>query len=340
MEFFMPVYQDFEEVLYSLEEPEPKCYEAIPGLIDYLTYIEETVHDDGTVTFKRKRLKAAYKDVYRVMKKLAGEGVCIRDVEYIAQMAGIGKNSIADVKKVFLHPFEQLDGKSLIQMTEKQTMTQRPNENGEIVNINKKPVHVISVSSIWKYNNPFMKKVYALKAGDERRLPPPLSVDISNAEAEIAIEKMMQDSISKAVHNSGAYPENGMSLRAYPENGMSSPGGISRKRDGHKHPSTIPLVKEQYPPIAAGATPVQIAFLNKKMLSDCFDSESSTVDWLEGFGFKKRKISEMLSRWSVFEISLAVIYIRDAIKKRSIKKSATGYLLQALEEGWWAPNLS
>ena len=135
---------------------EPADHELKPQILNHLTYIEESTDNEGNRVFYRKRLKASYKEVYMVIKQIAGSEVCCKTEEYIANLAGCSQETVSQAKKVFQMPFEQLDGKPLMTIEERRVMTTRNSDDG-VKNVNKRPVHVCSVNSIWQYNNAFMK---------------------------------------------------------------------------------------------------------------------------------------------------------------------------------------
>jgi len=324
-----------EEVLtsYSYAEPEPAYYEKLPSILDYITYLEETQDKDGNKVFYRKRLKPAHKDLYRVIRKLAGDAVCMRDTEYLARMAGCDKETIVEYKKILTMPIEQFKGDSLIKIDEKYTTTERDGKK-----INKKPVHICTINPIWKYNIPFMKKIFALSASDEKRLPPMMKETLSARDFEVAVEKMAQPSIDDIVYNSGADTENPYEPQGlYGKSVRASRGAYTENPYGHKHPKQTPLSKRQTP---AAQIAAQLSLINQKDVEEEFSSEAKASDWLQSFGFKSRIITEMLGKYSIHEMLSSVFYIQGQLKNNGSKGSLTGYLLNTLKHKWWKPKAS
>lgn len=318
-------------------QQDPKYFEMVAGIIDHLTYIEQSLDKDGSPildgegnpTFLRKRIKPAHKEVYRIIKKIAGSLVCVRTTEYIANMVGCSKTTVTEAKKALSQSFEQLAGNPLITITEKHTKTKRDDKV-----INKKPVHVCGVNPIWNYNNAYMSTLEK-----EEREPPTMCEEISLREAEIAIEKMGQTSVAEEVHKSGAYPKNGMSPKAYPKNGISPQGkkeGSSQKWDGHKTPLTNPFVIKTNPTDLA----VQMSLINQENVGDNFQSEKLCFEWLSKLGFRRKDATSITGTFDLITIWAAANYVKKQIKKGKVKSSITGYLLLTLEKKWWEPKVT
>lgn len=315
---------------YSYRELEPKYYEAMPGFLDYLTYIEATKDKNGKDIYVRRRLKPIEKDVYRVIKKLAGEGVCIRTETYIARMVGCSTHTLADAKIALSNPIEQMYGESLISIDKQMALTKKEGRK-----INKRPVHICHINPVWKYNIPFMRELYSLDKDDERRLPPEISAEISIKEAEIAIEKMSQPSVSDIVYNSGAerkYAECSKAERKYAECSLGGKKGITQKCVVLNNP-TKPFVLKQDPMAEA----IQMSLINQNNVEENFVSEHKTSEFLEILGFTRNIINEVLGRYSLNDIYVSVLYLKNKMADKEIKSSITGYLLKTLENKWWMP---
>jgi len=323
-----------QESIYKNQSSEPAHYERKPAILNFLTYIQKKSDSDDNKIFYRSRLKPVDIEVYMIIKRLAGKQVCIRDTKYIARLTGCSVSTIVKSKKKLSQSFEQLNGKSLISITEKMVETRI--EDGEKV-LNKRPVHIVQVNDIWAENNIFMDHIDGLKANDEGRLPPEMSVEISFKEAEIAIEKMGQDSIKDHVNNSGAYSKNGMSLGARSKNGMSSPEGTFQKWNGHKTPILNPIVKTQNPTEDPLVTSVKLSFLYLIDEGNCFASQSDAWDWLTGMGIRRKKATEIVGRFSLQELETTALYVRQQHEAGKKLANVEGFYIKALENRWWRP---
>lgn len=324
------------EYVYAAE-PNPRHFEMIPHILDFLTYIEE-VHEEnekgektGVVTFFRKRLKAAHKEVYRIIHKIAGEnGACFRTEEYIANFAGCSAETVRDAKDIFTRPFEQLEGKTLMEISEKRAMTTRIEEDGNKKNINKRSVHICKIFSIWRYNNAFI-------ATNKNAVPCAMSQKISQKEAELAIEKMSQPSVIEDVHKSGADPKNRVSSTADPKNRVSLKGSRPEKSGGHKTKENPFVSKKQN--TAAKAS--QLFFMNEDNVEKNFVSQSKAIEWLQRIGLDIKKAEEVIEVYDLNEMICSAIYVQKQM--RNPKKpvpSPTGLFLKTLQNKWWKENVA
>ncbi len=314
-------------------ESEPSHYEMRPSILNFLTYIDSHQDEQGNQIFYRKRLKPIHIEVYMALKRLAGKQVCMRTTEYISRLAGCSPTSVVDAKKVLSQSFEQLDGKPLIEISEKYTATRDEDKT-----INKKPVHLINIKNIWPWNNLYMQEVDSSRADSDLRIPPEMKVVISKEDAEIAIEKMAQPSKSDYVHNSGGHSKNGTSLEAHSKNGTSPLGGSFQKWNGHYTPKQDPIVKTQNPTEQLSQS-VSESFLNAFDINDCFSCEAKTLDWLTGFGINRAAIKRIMANHHLDELKATTEYMRKIMRKKPIKGSLQGYFLKTLENKWWMPTL-
>lgn len=306
--------------------PDPKHFEMMPHILSHLTYIEL---DGQTGIYYRKRLKAAHKEVYRIIKMIAGTGICFRTEEYIANMAGCSVETVSEAKWIFTEAFEQLDGNPLMTITQKSVMTKRKNELNEERIINKRPVHVCQLMQIWKYNNAYMTTLMDKEPG-------PMKQPLSEKEAELVIEKMFQKSsaelASQIVHNLGADPKKRESPGADPKKRESpSERADPKKRVDIKQRQT-PLLKDK----DTMAKAIQMSLINSVCEED-LKSECSTHEWLQKMGFKQAKATQLLSDYGIYQIQSAVFYVKKELKNKPPTRTISGYLLQAIEKSWWVP---
>lgn len=313
----------------------PSYYEQKPRILNHLTYIKKSKDKQGNEVYQRLRLKAAHKEVYMVISEIAGDSVCFRDISYIANMAGCSRDTVIEAKKVFQESFEQLDGKSLMTITEKRVMsTKKINEN-ESKNLNKRPVHICGIEWIWEYNNAFMS---ALKECKDYT-PPPLKQNISQKEAEISIERMGQKGLGEIVHKSGVESENRPCQGAESKNRPSPLGGRVEKSTGHKTPEQNPFVDKQNP-TASLAESVKLSLINQKDVHSCFASEKTANEFLEVLGIKESTRESLLMKFNLNDMLSSVLYMQVQLGKKSLKGTVTGYFISILENRWFMPKLS
>ena len=98
----------------AMENPNPRHFEMIPDILDYLTYIERSVDKEGNVIYQRKRLRPIEKDLYRILSKAAGQNGCWKSTQTLAEQVNVSVGAIVEAKKILSQSFEQLDGKPLI----------------------------------------------------------------------------------------------------------------------------------------------------------------------------------------------------------------------------------
>lgn len=308
---------------------EPSHYERKPQILNHLTYIEESVDKEGNRLFHRKRLKAAYKEVYLVIKEIAGQKVCFKTEEYIANLAGCSQETVAQAKKVFQNAFEQLDGKALMTIEDRRVMTTAKDGRGGVKNVNKRPVHVCGINWIWEYNKAFMKT----KRDRKDYTVAPMKEQLSEKEAELAIERMSQKSVVELVHKDGAKPKKRSSPIAEPKKRSSSPGGRPEKSGRHKTPIQNPFVKEQDPTAKA----IQLSLINQKNVEECFSSQHKANEFLQILGIKQEEITRLFSNYNLHEMLSSLLYMRKQLETKKIKTTVTGYFLSILNGSWWKP---
>ena len=161
--------------LYAInfQNPEPRYYSRIPHILDHLTY-EET--DPKTGEKSVKRLSVYAKELYRIIKSIAGEqgaGACWMNRTKLAELCNMSSASITNAKKELQQAFHQLDGNPLIKIEE------RKRQGVSESNTNYKTIyHCITILDIWRWNAAFMatkdlKKNIPLSPHDSA--PPPMS---------------------------------------------------------------------------------------------------------------------------------------------------------------------
>jgi hypothetical protein len=140
------------EELYAvyLENEEPNFYSRVPHILDYLTYDHI---DEKTGKIEIRRLSIYAKELYRVLKSVAGDqGACWQNRDKLAETCNMSAGQIGNCKKELTQKFHQLDGNPLIHIDKVQKCT----VGGGIIK-NKTYNDRIKVKNIWGYNNAFMR---------------------------------------------------------------------------------------------------------------------------------------------------------------------------------------
>jgi hypothetical protein len=331
---------------------EPRHYDRVPSIIDHLTYIDEQIDEkSGEHTYTRKRLTPTEKELYRILRYRAGTGACWRNVQDLADHVGCAPNTITEAKKVLSMPFEQLEGNPLIYIEERMVMTTRDEKN-----INKRPVHAITIGEIWRFNNAFMDNLYDAekqrktqekinqvnrKFGreeievDEEYKFPKRKKRLTKREGELAIERLGQPGPVKLVHNLEAHLKNKTSLEAHLKNETGSLEGSSQICDVNKeHRNKDHCLKTD-----TKANALARCFLDKSIVEECFSSQAKAVDSLQLFGIKISKAKQLVSTHSLDELILSFYYVKDRLKKNVLKSSIVGYFINTLEQRWYQPAL-
>ena len=331
-----------------LTETEAKHYDRVPSIIDHLTYIEESTDEEsGKTTFIRKRLTPTEKELYRILRYRAGENKCWRNVHDLASHVGCAPDTITAAKRTLSMPFEQLEGNPLIHIEEKMILTKRDGKN-----INKRPVHIITIGPVWIFNNAFMANYYEEERTrkfqkelnekfkengmefdplDEEEVSfPRRKVLLSLEEAELAIEKMGQQGKLETVHNLGPSPKKRRSFGPPPKKRRSSPGGSSQNQDVNNNKENNSHCLRTDPTAEAVAR----CFFKNENVEDCFGSEASSFDALQRMGFSHEVASRLVKK-PIDELLLSAIYVKEKLENNKITSSITGYFLRTLENKWY-----
>jgi len=136
------------QYLIALENPEPSNYTRIPNILKHLTY-DDLDPKTGEISVKRLSVYACH--LYSVLKDFAGnENDCWRNTEHIAEMANMSMGMVSKCKKELQQKFHELDGNSLIVVTEhaKPKDKNNPKAGGTVY-------HKTLIKNIWGYNRAF-----------------------------------------------------------------------------------------------------------------------------------------------------------------------------------------
>ena len=135
--------------LYAIQfqNPEPAYYTMMPHILDYLTY-DDIDESTGQKTIKRLSIYA--KELYRALKKVAGEkGACWQNRDNLAEICNMSAGSVTNAKKELSQAFHQLDGNALIKIEKKKKSTEN----------NSTTYDLITIVDIWRWNRAYMSTI-------------------------------------------------------------------------------------------------------------------------------------------------------------------------------------
>lgn len=300
----------------SLQIEEPRHYDRIPAILDYLTYVEEvTDKKSGEKKYYRKRLSLGAKELYRIIKQRSGKiNKCWAEGEDLADHLGCDEDSITKYKKILCMPIEQLEGNTLINIETQYKMDEKDGHKFA------RTKHIISVNHIWHYNNAFMDNF-------DTSIFPKKCEEISKNDYEVAIEKMRQPTLTQEiVHNSGGSPkpseEQGGGLR---KEKIAPQGGNPKRSDVNKLQSSSYSVSSHYTADAARVT--------SSMMKDCLFSENPMARWLYDY-FDQHYCTQILKEYSSEAIELARRYFEERRSKKRLDNPA-GYIRRIFENKWY-----
>lgn len=293
-------------------------FEKIPDILDHLTFIVKNKKGQ----YERKRLSVYAKEVYRIIKKSAGNSVCWRTTEALAYEANCSTYSVCQAKKELSQSFEQLDGNSLIIIEEK--IRKRFDEKGKCNGTTIK--HIIGIENIWKWNNAFCSN---FKNMEKKKLGV-----MEEKEAERAIEMMRQAFEQKSFHNYEAnLPHKSANEADLPHKRPPQKADLPHKRNKHTSPLTYPHVEETNPTGSAGADPVQVCLLKEENVKQCLEAEYKLVDWLIRMGFNEKMVSN-ICHFGAENIYLNARYVLKMHLKKP-KENLLGYFYNSLTNKWF-----
>lgn len=280
----------------QLNENDPKYYAQVPSAVFHCTYL--VMHDDGTL--ERKKLSANAIALYTLIKSIAGqESACWVNRDNLAEMLGRSAGSITTAKQELQRPMEQLNGKSLIQVTKKKRRRAKDKGGGGTTYDLIVPTHV------WPENNAFMAVRTQLK-------PLPLGiVDSSGSPSIIDGEESSPSIIDTEVRG--------------------SPSII----DTNKNPSQKKKNSVTEQERAADAAPVCNSPPDPSVISVIEDAEmqrETAAAQMRAFGCDEPFVREMLKKYSPKRIRAAGVYTQMQRKRRPLR-NPLGYLRNAIEQG-------
>ena len=310
-----------ELYLVSFQNSDPKHFDMIPEILDYLTYLDTDVDKTtGEITYYRKSLTSDDINLYRIIKQKAGSinKSWAKGKDYARQMK-CNENTITKYKRILQMPFEQLEGNSLIHVDTIYTLRERegaqyPEER-----------HIISGIHIWNYNNAFM-------ATCDRNDFPEKSVQISKEEYELSYEKMRQKSIKeeiidKIVDKSMANPQKQDYGGGLIQKKRITPQGANlEKQDVNKLQPSDYSVNTNY---AANAGIVGFS-------ADLGDvvNQLQIETWLNSLGYDHATVCYFTKEYTIENILLAKRYLCQEAQKTFID-NALGYFRRILENQWY-----
>lgn len=303
---------------------DPRWYDRVPAIIDYLTYIDEVLDKaTGEILFFRKRLTSTEKDLYRVLCQKAIDGSSFYGCRTLASQMGCSKDTVNRAQRVLELPFEQLDGNSLIEITEKQVLRSKGNAKFGVTQ------NVITINHIWTYNNYF--------SVNKPKTYPSKKQKLTAQEAEIVFSRMADSVLPENVHKDGARLKLGTSRGGSSQTRDKPREGSSQTRDIYKPTNNKPTcLKTDLPEANALAR----CLLTSSLVEKEFASQASSFEWLQKFGFKENVARGLLRENSPDQLLLAACYVRDALKGKKEIASITGYFRKALMEKWYIPKVA
>ncbi len=147
------------QYLVALDNSHPSNFTMIQNLVDHLTYDEV---DKKTGEIKVKRLSVYAIHLYRILVRIGGEeNTTWKNTANLAEIANMSVGQVSKCKKELMQKFHQLEGGSLIEITERKKATIKFGEklNGTIY-------HQIYIKNIWGFNRAFFLLKKLLKESD------------------------------------------------------------------------------------------------------------------------------------------------------------------------------
>jgi hypothetical protein len=317
----MSFHQDFQNTSAKLREVEPSNYERVPDILDYLTYIHQEIDEEtGMSSYARRRLSPIEKELYRVIKRSARNTICWKNRDGLAFEVNCSAGAITNAKRILEMPFEQLRGRSLIDVEERRIATYKEGKQ-----INTRPNHCIYVNPIWEFNKKFMQEFDMVQYLEKYQCG-----EISNLEAEVIIEKMRQSIEEDSnVHNSGAEFSGDGPLD--PKTMDDTPSQRTPSRDDIKHtPYKHTPLCNTYSPHSDESERRRICFLKKDFeCRDAYDVEK----WLIDFGVNKKVVLDIMSRYGWQSIYGRIVEFKRNVPVFKIRKSIIGALLSYINVG-------
>lgn len=295
---------------------EPTFYERVPEIIDYVTYIEKVVDKKtGEERWIRKRLDVYAKELYRILKSIAGTNGCSwMGALELAKRCNMSEGKISDAKKQLAQSFEQLDGNSLIHIEEKRVPTMKENKM-----INKKPQHIITINNNWRANHDFMKTFREDKDFREYYWNKYITGVITEEEAINAMENMR----SKIVHNLEAGSSNESGRQATSSHDSvpqmaQSPHDISHTHNSHTQ------MNKSYPTAS-----LLNDFFNKKGIDEKMNHlPDQVLTWLQKNGVWKIQVKKLIDKFGFPILSKAI----EEVENRKYVKNKGAYVQRVCEE--------
>lgn len=153
-----------EQYAIAYQNPEPSNYTRMPNFIHDLTY-DDIDPNTGKVEIKRLTVHAVI--LYMAIRQVAGnDGVTWKNTMQFAEMCNMSTGMVSNAKKELQKSFHQLDGNSLIQITNRQKPVYKDG-----VKISCAIYHQIIITDVWRYNRVhFVQKKFKKQAisQDER----------------------------------------------------------------------------------------------------------------------------------------------------------------------------
>lgn len=306
--------------IYAIElsSNEPHYYAQIPGIIYHLTYteIEENKNSENCGMMVRKKLSIYGMQLSCYLRQIAGKNMnpIWMSPEKIAEMTGMSVRSFYNAKNELMNSFEQLAGKSLIEVIKcKKSTTRQDGQKGF------KTYDKIKMIHIWPEANAYMA---TLSSHENLPLGP----------------------VNKSVHNSSANAPYATAESANAPYATASPGanapyataslGVSLGAN-NKPFNKEAICKVTRSTSAHGSASGCCHFSSKDSVIGRGQELIDRAAMLMGdLGADKNFINESLRHNSALRVIDACIYTLNQYKARKIKGEVLGYLRRAIQKGW------
>lgn len=141
----------------NLNENDPKYFSLTPGIIFHCTYVakEKKKGKKHYGELVRKKISPHAIALYTCIRQIAGQNsACWSSTSYLSALTGMSAGMISEAKADLTQPIEQLNGKPLLEITEKRKKVTQP--DGSVKSV---PYHQIVPTHIWPENNAYMATI-------------------------------------------------------------------------------------------------------------------------------------------------------------------------------------
>jgi hypothetical protein len=296
--------EEYAEIV--MNEQDPAFYGKTPTSIYYCTYIIQ--NKDGSI--ERKKLSTNALSLYTFMRCISGErNICWMNTESLAEAIGRSTGAVSAAKKELTMPMEQLGGKSLITIKNKNKV--HKDGNGAT------KYHVITINFIWPEHNAYMRlksRFEKPKLGIVYNLEAPSNIE-SETPSPSNIESASPRALSNIERNNRTVKENTL-LTEHKDTSVSITCNFSNEI------SVIGSVNEPKLQDKKVENPQE---LHQRM-------KIHAEEQMRQFGCDEPMIKEMLKKYSPQKIIDAGVYTDQQGRHKRIENKQA-YLRKAIEKG-------